>query len=150
MVACKRGKSPPPACKRWLYLYLFNSTRNKPNNNTIATARVVTPRGTVPVDCVVVVIPFTLVVVVALVVVVVTSSFVVVVVVVDVVVEDTVGVVGVVVVSHGSQGPPQSIPPSPWFCIPSLHDTHGLQGPPQSVPSSPWFLRPSKQLSAFW
>jgi len=42
-------------------------------------------------------------------------------------------------VGQAVQGPPQSTPFSPWFCIPSLQEAHAVQGPPQSTPASPWF-----------
>ena len=48
------------------------------------------------------------------------------------------------------QGPPQSIPVSPWFCMPSVQVGQGLQGPPQSIrisqASSCQFFTLSKQL----
>ena len=52
---------------------------------------------------------------------------------------------------HGLQGPPQSMPSSPWFLIPSKQliapgissFMHGLQGPPQSMPVSCPFCTPS-------
>ncbi len=70
---------------------------------------------------------------------------------VDVVVEaatevdvlDVVVVCIVVVVAHAMHGPPQSIPFSPWFCIPSEQEGHAAHGPPQSIPVSFWFFIPS-------
>ena len=37
---------------------------------------------------------------------------------------------------HAWQGPLQSIPNSPWFCIPSEQVAQALQGPPQSTSNS--------------
>jgi len=47
------------------------------------------------------------------------------------------------------QGPPQSIPASPWLRIPSLQVGHTAgQGPPQSIDVSPWFWIPSLQVGS--
>ena len=49
-------------------------------------------------------------------------------------------------VEHGVQGPPQSTPSSPWFCLLSAQLMQGLQGPPQSIPCSSWFSMWSSQV----
>lgn len=52
-------------------------------------------------------------------------------------------------VQVSGHGAPQSIPASPWFCIPSVQVGQGpLHWPPQSIPVSSWFCTPSKQVGS--